>query len=377
MEKFCYNECKKYLSQFKLNSSYSFYENFKKGLVDSRVPKKPYDFYRTKKRNEWVSWADFLGFSVEDRKNKYLPFLECRDMVRKFKLSGQKEWCKYHRENQLYKVGIPSNPNQIYKNRWVSLSDWLGVDNYKNLTNINYLSYNECKKLIKDSFPEIKNRSIWMKFDKKKLPKNVPKRPDYIYKKTGDWINWEIFLDSDISPRSKSKIFLNFYEAKKFVKDLNFMDEYEYHNYLKDNNLNFLPMRPDYVYKENWKGYLDFLNTEGNKTSIGEKLIKNFLDTNFITYEREKRFDDCKNKNPLPFDFYLPDYNLCIEYDGELHFKSPEIFGGLERLKSTKKNDRIKNKWCKDNNIRLLRINYLKKNKINRILNERILLLSR
>ena len=375
MEKFCYGECKKYLSQFNLKSSYSFYEDFKKGFFDSKVPKKPYDFYRAKKRNEWVSWEDFLGFSIEDRKNKYLPFFECRDIVRKFNLSGQKEWGEYHRKNQLYKIGIPSNPNQIYKNTgWVSYSDWLGIDNYKNLKNLNYLSYDECKKLIKDSFPEIKNRSVWTKFDKSKLPTNVPKRPDYIYKKTGDWINWESFLDSNLSPRSKSRMLLNFYDAKEFVQKLNLVDEYEYSIYLVENNISFLPKRPGYCYRKNWKGYLDYLGSDGNRTSIGEKLIKKFLDDNSIKYEREKKFDSCRNINSLPFDFYLPDLNMCIEYDGELHFKSSELFGGSERLQSTKKNDKIKNKWCKENNISLLRINYLKKSKINEILNQKILL---
>ena len=48
----------------------------------------------------------------------------------------------------------------------------------------------------------------------------------------------------------------------------------------------------------------------------------NSHETNNINYIREKRFKDCKNIKPLPFDFYLPEKNICIEYDGEHHFKS-------------------------------------------------------
>jgi hypothetical protein len=53
-------------------------------------------------------------------------------------------------------------------------------------------------------------------------------------------------------------------------------------------------------------------------------------------------------------------------------FKSPEIFGGGDRLNKVKLNDKIKNKWCKTNGVDLLRINYLKKNKINQILKKRL-----
>jgi len=66
----------------------------------------------------------------------------------------------------------------------------------------------------------------------------------------------------------------------------------------------------------------------------------------------------------LPFDFYLPKYNTCIEYDGEQHFQ-PVQFGGISlkeaelNLKNKKHNDNIKEKFCKMKNIHLLRIKYL------------------
>lgn len=72
----------------------------------------------------------------------------------------------------------------------------------------------------------------------------------------------------------------------------------------------------------------------------------------------------------LPFDFYLPFYNLCIEYDGELHYRCSEMFGGQKSLDRIKRHDDIKTKWCKENNIKLLRIHYLKKSKINKILDD-------
>lgn len=60
----------------------------------------------------------------------------------------------------------------------------------------------------------------------------------------------------------------------------------------------------------------------------------------------------------LPFDFYLPSYNILIEYDGEHHFQPVKGWGGEEKFKLTQKNDEIKNNYCKDNNITLLRLPY-------------------
>ncbi len=98
--------------------------------------------------------------------------------------------------------------------------------------------------------------------------------------------------------------------------------------------------------------------------SKGELAIKEFLLLNNISFENQKTFEDCKNKRKLPFDFYLPDYNLCIEYDGIQHFKPVQFNGTLEEakenFKQTKENDQIKNQYCKDNNIKLLRIPYWK-----------------
>lgn len=92
--------------------------------------------------------------------------------------------------------------------------------------------------------------------------------------------------------------------------------------------------------------------------SKGEREISKILDKNNIKYIRQEKFEDCKDKRSLPFDFYIQDYDLCIEYDGIQHFKVIEYWGGEEKLKLTQKHDKIKNKYCKENNINLIRIRY-------------------
>ena len=92
--------------------------------------------------------------------------------------------------------------------------------------------------------------------------------------------------------------------------------------------------------------------------SKNEKIIYDFLKSNNINFEIQYKFNDCKYIHHLPFDFYLIDYNICVEYDGKQHFLVFHKFGGEKRLKDTKRNDKIKTNFCKDNNIPLIRINY-------------------
>jgi very-short-patch-repair endonuclease len=92
--------------------------------------------------------------------------------------------------------------------------------------------------------------------------------------------------------------------------------------------------------------------------SKGVREILKFIDEKKINFKREHFYKDCKNIKYLRFDFYLIDYDILIEYDGQQHFKSIEHWGGDEEFKKRKINDSIKEEYCKNNRIPLLRISY-------------------
>jgi len=94
------------------------------------------------------------------------------------------------------------------------------------------------------------------------------------------------------------------------------------------------------------------------KKSSGEIKISHLLDDYGINYIQEKKFNDCKNIRLLKFDFYLSDYNLCIEYNGIQHYYPKKYFGGKLNFEKIKKNDKIKTEYCNLNNINLLIIKY-------------------
>lgn len=92
--------------------------------------------------------------------------------------------------------------------------------------------------------------------------------------------------------------------------------------------------------------------------SKGELHIRQYLYNHNIKFQLQKRFDDCKNIQPLPFDFYLPELNICIEYDGIQHYKYRPFFGKKNDLQNLQIRDKIKTDYCMQNKITLLRINY-------------------
>lgn len=104
------------------------------------------------------------------------------------------------------------------------------------------------------------------------------------------------------------------------------------------------------------------------KESSGEKCIREFLELCNINFEQEKRFDDCRDIKPLPFDFYLSEYNLIIEFDGLHHFEET----GRGNHEITKKHDKIKNQYCKSHNIDLLRIPYWEGSNIKNIISDKL-----
>lgn len=118
--------------------------------------------------------------------------------------------------------------------------------------------------------------------------------------------------------------------------------------------------------------YDSFINARSKclfcQYSKGETMIENFLINNNIVYEKQKSFVDCKYKRNLKFDFYLPLFNLCIEFDGIQHFEPQDFFGGESTYNDLHLKDIIKNDYCVNNDIGILRISYMDYENIDSIL---------
>lgn len=109
--------------------------------------------------------------------------------------------------------------------------------------------------------------------------------------------------------------------------------------------------------------------------SKGEEKVRLYLKKQNIKLIPQHSFDDCRNKNPLPFDFYLPDHSVIIEYDGIQHYKPVDFAGkgdewAIENFNYQQQNNNIKNQYCLNNNITLMRIPYWDFDNIDQILEE-------
>jgi len=98
------------------------------------------------------------------------------------------------------------------------------------------------------------------------------------------------------------------------------------------------------------------------KKSKAVNLIKIFLEENKFDYKTEFTFNNCRNPKTnklLPFDFYIPTKNICIEYDGEQHFKPMRFSRNNQKeLEEIQYRDEIKNSFCKNYKIKLIRLDF-------------------
>ena len=92
--------------------------------------------------------------------------------------------------------------------------------------------------------------------------------------------------------------------------------------------------------------------------SHGEREVEKFLLNKRIAFSNQKSFPGCRDKRELRFDFYLPKYSALIEYDGSQHYIERDEGPFKGQFKEIKRKDKIKNIFCKEAGIPLLRIRY-------------------
>ena len=190
----------------------------------------------------------------------------------------------------------------------------------------------------------------------------------------------------DISSKKQRSNILDFVSKSKAIH----LNKYDYSKCLYIRSHEKVEIVCNKCKKSFWQKPNVHLNGSGCpicQESRGEFIIRNYLESNMIEYKAQWWFKD--NENPcrnidtgfaLKFDFYLPNFNVCIEFDGFQHYKPASWASDksekmkLGNLESIKRRDQIKNNYCKDNAIKLLRIPYWKIKNIKNILDKEIVI---
>ncbi len=109
-----------------------------------------------------------------------------------------------------------------------------------------------------------------------------------------------------------------------------------------------------------WRGRIKGCPSCEKTRSLGEARLERFFREHHIQYQTQKRFLDCKDELMLPFDFFLPQYNTCVEFQGEQHYNSKSLLYSEKLLY----HDSLKREYCNLNGISLIEIPYFDINKI-------------
>ena len=299
---------------------------------------------------------------AERDRTKYVSYIELKQYVRQNNILSKEQYINH--VSKIYIVdgkNIPYNPSTFYpKNIWEGWSIFLRDKIYKKNYNGTYYSYNECKLAVKKY--NFSSKDDFLKRIKEIIKEDIriPYSPYTIYK--NDWEGWIEFLNTDNCVEQIEDL-VEFEAAKEYARSLNLKLQKQWSNISFKDLPKGMTKKPDKLYKEKgWIDWYDFLGIDKKtRMSFGELSIANIFDKNNIEYKYDKSLKDCISSSKLRFDFYLPKYNICIEYDGRQHFESREYFGGEEEFEKLKIRDRIKNDWCKVNDIKLIRFNYKQK----------------
>ncbi len=325
-----YEQAKKYVQELKINSNTEFYEFAKSNKKPRTIPSAPSQVYKT----EWKGWSDFLNtgrvYNID-----YPKFSELRNYIRLKKIKTAKEYVKLWREGKLKNnyFHITAKPDVRYKNKgWISWPDFLGSTtnisyinrefyslekfkkvclrlNIKNSKDFrkylintplnkrdrkipsvpdmyykqwtswpevfglstglrgNFVSFNEARKFARSL--NFVNEKQWLDFVKtNKKPLKIPAQPQSIYKK--DYKGIRDFLGYERSFRKK---YFSFNKTKQIVQKLKFNSAADYikrYSKIKEISKN-LPGRPDNTFRNEWKGWPDFLGTNKEKKVILDK----------------------------------------------------------------------------------------------------------
>ena len=185
---FTYEEAKQNVIENKIKTSTQYYELYRDGLLNKRLPALPNKTYENK---GWTKWEDFTGVKSKYRFKDFYDYEDAEKWARLQNIGSSKEWFEKIKIHGFKPDFIPANPQENYKdNGWVDWSTFLNngvISNY----NREFISYQECKQYSKDN--NIKNKTEWFDFHKiNKRPNNIPADPSNVY--SNEWMGWSDFL---------------------------------------------------------------------------------------------------------------------------------------------------------------------------------------
>lgn len=230
--------------------------NSKLGVRPGVVPPNPESIYRSYR--EWKSWIDWLGISSDSLAHQsnlsgYLSFEEARKIVHALGIRSRKKFRAELRIGDGSMIGIPPNPEFVYPDQWKDWGDWL--DPQKRT----YRTFKNAREFARSL--NLKDRTEWSRYRNDEgrtfpMPNDIPYSPDRTYR--NEWQGWQNWL-------REPEPTLPFNLARVFVRKLGLKNKGEWRKYSLDKiggyseRPSFIPLHPSQVYRNEWKGWNDWL----------------------------------------------------------------------------------------------------------------------
>ena len=124
-----------------------------------------------------------------------------------------------------------------------------------------YLPFDEARKFARKL--GLKSQSEWKKYSKsEKIPVNIPKTPERVYRKSSEWDGWGDWLGTG-RIANQNKEYRSFFESREFVRGLKLRTGKEWKTYCKTKEKpDDIPNAPWHVYRAQWKNLVDWLGTK-------------------------------------------------------------------------------------------------------------------
>ena len=326
-----------------------------------KAPRAVCEFYFNNRSN---MWHDFFGekYKYKDHGKKPIniySYNELKYIVNQKNIITKSEYLK------LYKTFEDENgncavrkPEEYYQNNgWLNWDIFLNTYKEPKHDKIKkqFYSYSNLKKIVNKLGikTQIEYHSTYLLLTNENGVQ-APAAPDQFKAYGGEWTNYSDFLNT-------KNVFYEYKELKDVIKEKGVKSGADYILRLKElTNIHGVkaPARPQDRYPD-WEGWHKVIPKNARKIQyMGEIKVKWFLDNNNFEYTQNKPIGECKYIQKLKFDFYIPKSNICIEYDGLQHFKPVLEFGGEKGFVTGKIRDGIKDKYCEDNGIKMIRLPY-------------------
>jgi len=257
-----YEEVQKIAIDLGIDSKNTWFKYWKKNDRPEDIPYNPSQTYA----HQWSGWGDFLETGrIAPQNRKFKSYEEVQKIAIDLGIDSKNAWFKYWKENDKPK-DIPFHPERTYANQWEGWGEFLGTVNI-HPRDRELVSYEEAKNFVQIN--NIKSISEWQTFcSEGNVPDNIPHSPLMVY---DECKLWNDFLGKP--PRSEMK-FLPFKNAKEYVHAQNIKSLSKWEEWCKSGEKpDNIPSAADRVYKNEWNGWGDWLNTN-NKS--GAQIHKYF-----------------------------------------------------------------------------------------------------